>query len=182
MNDHNQQLIAVTGATGQQGGAVARHLLSKGWKVRVLTRDVSKPAAKVLSAAGADVLRADNDDRASLDAAFQGAYGVFSVQNYWLPNVGSEGEVRQGKAIADAAKAAGVQHLVYSSVGAAHRGMGQAHFASKYEIEQYSGRWDCHAILRPVCFREPQPDPSANHQQDYTGLACARKGSNDRGG
>lgn len=155
MSGHNQQLIAVTGATGQQGGAVARHLLSEGWKVRALTRDVSKSAAKALTAAGAEVFRADNDDRASLDAAFQGAYGVFSIQNYWLPNVGSEGEVRQGKAIADAAKAAGVQHLVYSSVGAAHRGMGQAHFASKYEIEQYIRSLGLpHTILRPVYFME----------------------------
>src|SRR5574341_102351 len=155
MNDHNQQLIAVTGATGRQGGAVARRLLMKGWKVRALTRDVSKPAAKALGEAGAELFRADNDDKASLDAAFQGAYGVFSVQNYWQPNVGSEGEVRQGKAIVDAAQAAGVRHLVYSSVGAAHRGMGQAHFASKYEIEQYLRSQDLpHTILRPAYFME----------------------------
>jgi uncharacterized protein YbjT (DUF2867 family) len=155
MNDHNQQLIVVTGATGRQGGAVTRHLLSKGWKVRALTRDVSKPAAKALTDVGAELFRADNDDKASLAAAFQGAYGVFSVQNFWLPNVGSEGEVRQGKAIADAAGAAGVQHLVYSSVGAAHRGMGQAHFASKYEIEQYLRSLGLpHTILRPAYFME----------------------------
>ena len=155
MNDHNQQLIVVTSATGRQGGAVARHLLSKGWKVRALTRDVSKPAAKELIDAGAELSRADNDDRASLDATFQGAYGIFSVQNFWLPNVGSEGEVRQGKSIADAARAAGVQHLVYSSVGAAHRGMGQAHFASKYEIEGYIRSLGLpFTILRPAYFME----------------------------
>ena len=155
MSHHRHQLIVVTGATGQQGGAVARHLLSKGWKVRALTRDVSKPAAKALADAGAELFRADNDDRASLDAAFQGAYGVFSVQNFWLPNVGAEGEVRQGKTIADAAKATGVQHFVYSSVGAAHRGMGQAHFATKYEIEQYLQSLGLPStILRPVFFME----------------------------
>jgi len=155
MSNSNDQLIVVTGAAGNQGGAAARHLLSKGWKVRALTRDVSKPAAQALAAAGAEVFSADHDDRASLDAAFKGAYGVFSVQNYWLLNVGAEGEVRQGKAIADAAQAAGVQHFVYSSVGAAHRGRGQAHFASEHEIEQHIQSLDLpYTILRPVAFME----------------------------
>lgn len=93
--EHKAQLITVTGATGHQGGAVARHLLKNGWRVRALTRDPGKPAARA------------------------------SVQNFWLPNVGVEGEGRQGKASADAARAAGVKHVVYSSVGAAHRGMGR---------------------------------------------------------
>jgi uncharacterized protein YbjT (DUF2867 family) len=151
----SNNLIVVTGATGQQGGAVARRLLAKGWKVRALTRELSKSAAQALASAGAEVVQADNDDRASLDRAMQGAYGVFSVQNFWLPNVGKEGEVRQGKQVADAAKSAGIQHLVYSSVGAAHRGMGQEHFATKYEIEQYIQALDLpFTILRPVAFME----------------------------
>jgi uncharacterized protein YbjT (DUF2867 family) len=87
--------------------------------------------------------------------AFQGVYGVFSVQNFWLPNVGYEGEIRQGKNVADAAKAAGVQHLVYSSVGAAHRGMGQKHFESKWIIEQYIHSLNIpYTILRPAAFFE----------------------------
>ena len=155
MEGHKDQLIVVTGATGQQGGAVACHLLKNGWRVRALARDPGKPAAQALTEAGTELFAADNDDRASLDAAFQGAYGVFSVQNFWLPNVGAEGEIRQGKAVADAAKAAGVKHLVYSSVGAAHRGMGQAHFASKHEIEKYLASLGVpHTILRPVFFME----------------------------
>jgi uncharacterized protein YbjT (DUF2867 family) len=90
-----------------------------------------------------------------LEAAFQGAYGVFSVQNFWLPNVGAEGEVRQGKLVADAASSAGVRHFVYSSVGAAHRGMGQAHFATKWEIEQYIQPSALpHTIFRPVMFMD----------------------------
>src|SRR5882672_8611431 len=84
------KIVAVLGAAGQQGGAVARHLLDSGWAVRALTRDPAKSAARALAAAGAEVVRADNDDRASLAAAFRGAHGVFSVQNYWLPNVGKE--------------------------------------------------------------------------------------------
>jgi uncharacterized protein YbjT (DUF2867 family) len=151
----NGKLIAVTGATGQQGGAVARKLLADGWKVRALTRDANKPAAQELASLGAEVVPGDMEDRAQLDAAFEGAYGVFSVQNFWLPTVGFEGEIRQGKNVADAAKAAGVQHLVYSSVGAAHRGMGQKHFESKWSIEQHIHSLDIpYTILRPAAFFE----------------------------
>lgn len=151
----SDKIIAVTGATGQQGGAVARKLLAEGWKVRALTRDLDKPAAQELASLGADLVPGDMENRAELDAAFQGAYGVFSVQNFWLPNVGFEGEIRQGKNVADAAKDAGVQHLVYSSVGAAHRGMGQKHFDSKWIIEQHILSLSVpFTILRPVAFFE----------------------------
>src|SRR5215203_3503433 len=151
----NNKIIAVTGATGQQGGAVARKLLADGWKVRALTRDLNKPAAQALAQAGAELVAGDMDSRPDLDAAFQGVYGVFSVQNFWLPNVGYEGEIRQGKNVADAAKAAGIEHLVYSSVGSAHRGMGQKHFESKWIIEQYIQSLDIpYTILRPVAFFE----------------------------
>jgi len=151
----NDKIIAVTGATGQQGGAVARKLLAEGWKVRALTRDLNKPAAQELASLGAELVPGDMENRAELEAAFQGAYGAFSVQNYWLPNVGFEGEIRQGKNVADAAKAAGVQHLVYSSVGAAHRGMGQKHFDSKWIIEQQIQSLNVpFTILRPVAFFE----------------------------
>jgi uncharacterized protein YbjT (DUF2867 family) len=151
----NNKIIAVAGATGQQGGAVARKLLAEGWKVRALTRDPNKPAAQNLASAGAELVAGDMDSRSDLDAAFQEAYGVFSVQNFWLPNVGYEGEIQQGKNVADAAKAAGVQHLVYSSVGAAHRGMGQKHFESKWIIEQYIQSLGLpYTILRPAAFFE----------------------------
>lgn len=151
----NNKVIAVTGATGQQGGAVARKLLADGWNVRALTRDVDKPAAQELASLGAEIFNGDMEDRAELDAAFKDAYGVFSVQNFWLPNVGFEGEIKQGKNVADAAKATGVQHLVYSSVGAAHRGMGQKHFESKWIIEQYIHSLDIpYTILRPAFFMD----------------------------
>lgn len=151
----NDKIIAVTGATGQQGGAVARKLLAEGWRVRALTRDLNKPAAQELASLGAELAPGDMDNRAELEAAFQGAYGVFSVQNFWLSNVGFDGEIRQGKNVADAAKAAGVQHLVYSSVGAAHRGMGQKHFDSKWIIEQHIQSLNVpFTILRPVAFFE----------------------------
>ena len=77
------------------------------------------------------------------------------MQNFWIRSVGFEGEIRQGKNVADAAKAAGVRHLVYSSVGAAHRGAGQKHFESKWIIEQYTHTLGMpYTILRPSAFME----------------------------
>jgi uncharacterized protein YbjT (DUF2867 family) len=151
----NNRIIAVTGATGQQGGAVVRRLLAEGCKVRALTRDLNKPSAQSLAQLGAELAPGDMEDRAQLDAAFAGAHGVFSVQNYWLPNVGFEGEVTQGKNVADSAKAAGVAHLVFSSVGAAQRGMGQRHFESKWIIEQYIHTLGVpYTIIRPAVFMD----------------------------
>lgn len=154
MSNHNKTIL-VTGATGQQGSAVTKHLLKNGWPVSALVRDPAKPAAQALAKQGAKLVKGDMNDRASLDAALKDVYGVFSVQNYWLPEVGAEGEVRQGKNVADAAQAAGVKHFVYSSVGAAHRGMGQKHFTTKWEIEQYIQKLGLpYTILRPAAFME----------------------------
>src|SRR5581483_814575 len=153
--DKQNKTILVTGATGQQGGAVSRHLLKNGWRVRALVRDPNKAQAQALKSLGAELVKGDMNDRASLDAAMQGAYGVFSVQNFWLPDVGYQGEVDQGKRVADAAKAANIQHFVYTSVGAAHRGMGQKHFDSKWVIEQYIQQLKLpYTILRPVFFMD----------------------------
>jgi len=147
------RIILVTGATGQQGGATARHLLAKGWRVRALTRDPNKPAAQALAAQGAEVVIGDLEDRASLDKVLAGVYGVFSVQQFL--GLGSEGEIRQGKTLADAAKAAGVQHFVYTSVGGAERKTGIPHFESKFTIEQYIQAIGLPVtILRPVFFME----------------------------
>lgn len=155
MNHPSEKLVVVTGATGQQGGATARHLLKNGWRVRALVRDPHKDAAQALAQQGAELVQGDMNDAASLRAAFAGGYGVFSVQNFWMPDVGYESEVRQGKNVADAAKAAGVEHFVYSSVGAAHRGEGQKHFTSKFEIENYIKQLALpYTILRPVAFMD----------------------------
>ena len=132
----SDKLIVVAGATGNQGGAVARKLIEEGgWRVRGLTRDPSKPEAQALAALGDEIVKADLDDRGSLDRAFKGAYGVFSVQNFWT--VGYEAEIRQGKAVADAVRDSHINHLVYSSVGAAERNTGLPHFESKWQIENY---------------------------------------------
>ena len=145
----DNKVVLVTGATGQQGGAVATHLLKDGWDVRALVRDPDKEQAQALLSQGVQLVQGDLYDRASLDRAVDGIYGVFSVQNYWLPDVGYDGEIKQGKLLADAAKDADVEHFVYTSVGAAHRGMGQRHFESKWIIERYLEELDLPHTIAP---------------------------------
>ena len=110
-----EDVILVTGATGQQGGATARALLADGYRVAAMTRSPDSDAARALAELGAEVVRADLDDDESLRAALGGKWGVFAVQNSW--DAGVEGEIRQGKRIAELAKEAGVEHFVYTSVG-----------------------------------------------------------------
>ena len=147
------RLILVSGATGQQGGAVARSLLGRGIGVRALTRDPEKPEAKELVDLGAEVASGDLEDRSSIERVLDGVHGVFSVQQSW--ETGVEGEVRQGVLLADAAKAAGVDHYVYSSVGSAHRETGIPHFESKWEVEEHvRGSGVPYTVLRPVFFMQ----------------------------
>ncbi len=145
--------VVVTGATGNQGGAVARALLDGGRPVRALVRDPDKPAAQELAAAGAELAQGDMEDRDSLDRALAGAAGLFGVQNFW--EAGAEGEVRQGKLLGDAAAAAGVGHTVYSSVGGADRDSGVSHFDTKWQIEEHLRSLDIRlTVLRPVFLME----------------------------
>ncbi|HEY8206836.1 MAG TPA: NmrA/HSCARG family protein [Myxococcaceae bacterium] len=144
--------ILVTGATGLQGGSVTRALLKRGFTVRALARDPSSPKAAKLKEKGVEVVAGDLEDRASLDAAMRGAHGAFSVQAIGK----KEGdEQRQGIAFAEAAAAAKLEHLVYSSVEGAERKTGIPHFDSKFEIEEHILKLGIpHTILRPVFFME----------------------------
>lgn len=149
-----QDVILVTGATGQQGGATARAMLADGYRVAAMTRSPDSDPAKALAELGAEVVRGDLDDDESLRAALAGKWGVFAVQNSW--DAGIEGEIRQGKRIAELAKEAGVTHFVYTSVGAADRKTGIPHFDSKFEVEETVRALDfpSYVILRPVFFLE----------------------------
>ncbi|GMT98047.1 NmrA/HSCARG family protein [Corallococcus caeni] len=153
-----RETVLVLGATGQQGGATARALLKDGWRVRALVRDPSTAKARELEAAGVELVRGDMGDRASLDRAVAGAYGVFSIQPA-SPQVNhgftDEDEVRFGLSIADAAKAAGVQHFVYTSVLGLRPGSGVGHFESKWRIEEHVRASGLRAtIVRPGTFFE----------------------------
>src|ERR687889_2653832 len=147
------RLILVSGATGQQGGTVSRNLLERGFGVRALTRDPEKPAGKALADLGAEVASGDLEDRTSIERVLEDVHGVFSVQQFF--EAGYEGEVRQGVQLADAAKAAGVDHYVYSSVGSAHRETGIPHFESKWEVEEHVRASGVpYTVLRPVFFMQ----------------------------
>jgi uncharacterized protein YbjT (DUF2867 family) len=143
--------ILVTGATGQQGGAVARALINRGQKIRVMTRHTEKAAG--FAKAGAEVVKGDLTNQADVKAALRGIYGVFAMSTPF--EAGMDAEVRQGVLLADAAKQARVAHYVYTSVGSAHRHTGIPHFESKWEVEQHIGKIGLPAtILRPGFFME----------------------------
>jgi len=114
----DKKIIAVVGSTGSQGGGLCGAILadaSGGFACRAITRDPSKDQAKALAAKGAEVVKADLDDVESLKKAFAGAYGVYAVTNFW-EHFSGEKEKTQAKNIADAAKAAGVKHVVWSTL------------------------------------------------------------------
>jgi uncharacterized protein YbjT (DUF2867 family) len=153
MNADRDRTIVVTGATGLQGGAVARRLLSDGWQVRALTRNPNGEKAQALSVLGAEVVQGDMEQPDTLIPIFERAYGVYSVQNPVLSGI--EGEIQQGKNVAEAAKKAGVQHLVYASAGTGKKGTGIPSWESKVSIEEHLKSLGLpYTILRPVAFME----------------------------
>src|SRR6478735_3618753 len=129
--------VLVTGATGQQGGAVARALLSRGHRVKALTRKPDGDAARRLASAGADVVAGDLGNATSVLKAAADVDTMFLMGNSY--EAGTEEETRQGIIAADAAKAAGVGHLIYSSVADANKKTGIPHFESKYLVEKHVG-------------------------------------------
>ena len=111
------RIIAVVGATGAQGGGLARAILDdpgQRFRVRALTRDPASDKAVALAEAGAEVVRADLDDGESLARAFAGAYGAYCVTNYW-EHFSPEREYAQATNMAEAARGAGLQHAVWST-------------------------------------------------------------------
>ncbi|MCC3770952.1 NmrA/HSCARG family protein [Streptomyces sp. UNOC14_S4] len=167
--------VVVVGATGLQGRAVTRHLLSNGWHVRALSRDPDGAPARDLASAGAQIVRAQMEDVASLTAAADGAYGMFSVQPTvgspgTAPDFGAEDEVRWGVNVAEAARTAGIEHFVFTSVAEADRHGSERlprNLVSKWRIEQHIAALGLPAtILRPVSFME-----------NFTGAYALRDGT-----
>lgn len=155
----------ILGATGLQGGAVAREMLKRGRSIRILTRRASSLKAKSLAKMGAEMVEGDLRKPDTLPAAFAGVTGVFSVQDFYAPGVGLVGECEQGLAVIAAAKAAGVRHIVQSSMGDGHKPGGPEHFISKAllerEIKRSSIDW---TLLGTVWFMDnllnPQMKPA----------------------
>ena len=144
--------VVVTGATGQQGGAVVKSLLERGHEVRAVTRNTDSAKARELANIGVTLVGASLEDTAALTKALEGATSLFAMTTPF--EGGPQAEMRQGISVADAAKAAGV-HLVFNSVGSANRQTGVPHFDSKYEVEKYIAKIGVRAtVLAPVYFME----------------------------
>jgi uncharacterized protein YbjT (DUF2867 family) len=151
--------VLVIGATGQQGGAVARALLGRGRAVRGFVRDENKAAAQLLREAGASLACGDLDDPESIRAALSSVSGVFLALTMMTgPRVTLEGvaaEERRGKAVASLAAEAGIGHLVYSSIGGAGQHTGISFIESKTRIEEHIRTLGLPAtVLRPASFMD----------------------------
>ena len=148
-----QLKVLVIGATGQQGGSVARLLLSRGHVVRAFTRSRESPAARQLKELGAELAVGNNEESESVVLAAQGMDAVYAMTSFF--ESGIDAEVSQGEKIADAIRAAGARHLVFSSVGSADKSTGIPHFESKYRIEQHIKSLRIpYTIVAPVFFSE----------------------------
>jgi uncharacterized protein YbjT (DUF2867 family) len=150
---YSQRKILVTGATGQQGGALARQLLQKKHKVYALTRNTHSPAAQDLHDKGANIIKGDLDDYDSLIRVVNDVESIFLMGTPFED--GTEGEIRRGKLMADIAKDKGIEHLVYSSVANADKNTGIPHFDSKYKVEQHIKNLQIpYTIIGPTFFME----------------------------
>jgi uncharacterized protein YbjT (DUF2867 family) len=149
----NQRKILVTGATGQQGGSLARLLLQKKHKVHALTRNTQSSAAQDLVNRGANIVKGDLDDSDSLKRVVKNVDSIFLMGTPFED--GTEGETRRGKLMADIVKENKVEHLVYSSVANADKNTGIPHFESKYKVEQHIRNLGIpYTIIGPTFFME----------------------------
>ena len=160
----NQRKILVTGATGQQGGSLARLLLQKKHKVYALTRNTQSAAAQDLRNKGANIVKGDLDDSDSLKRAVKDVQSVFLMGTPFED--GTEGETRRGKLMADIAKENSIEHLVYSSVANADKSTGIPHFESKYKVEQHIKNLEIpYTIIGPTFFMENLLGPGLEQGQ-----------------
>ena len=176
----SENVVLVTGGTGSQGGATVTHLLAaKKVRVRVLTRNLESPKAKSLAARGVELVKGDFEDVASLRTALAGVSAAFSVQQ-WTEKGGTAAEELNGKRFADAVKASGSPHLVYSSAEGVERKSGLGHYESKWAIEQHIRDLKLPAtILRPVGFMDVLGVPAIQRGM-YLGMFRANWGVSHR--
>lgn len=145
--------VLVFGATGQQGGSLIQALISQGHHITGLSRNPASPKAQALSAQGVEMKQGNFMDEQAMSELMQGMDTVFFMTTPF--EKGTEHETQQGIAVANAAKQAGVGHLIYSSVGGADLGTGIPHFDSKYAVEQHIQSLGIpYTIIAPVYFME----------------------------
>jgi uncharacterized protein YbjT (DUF2867 family) len=150
MND--KRIIAVVGATGAQGGGLVRAIANDkdgAFAIRALTRRVDSEAARALAKSGAEVVAADLDDVESLKKAFKGAYGAFCLTNFW-EHFSPERELAQAKAQAEAAKHAGLQHVIWSTLEDTRRWVPLADnrmptLMGKYKVPHFDAKGEANA-------------------------------------
>jgi len=170
------RLVAVCGITGNQGNAVARELLAKGYAVRGLTRRPDSEKAAALSRLGAEMIRCNLNNTEDVQRALEGAWGAFGVFAS-MQEGGAEQEEKQAKRFAVIAKSAGVRHYVYSSVAAADRNTGISFFDNKARVEGVirSLGLPSHTILRPAFFMENFQSPWMLRELERGRLSIALK-------
>lgn len=147
----NKKYIFVTGITGNQGTAVARHLLENGHEVIGLTRDANSEKAQQLKSQGVNIVEGNLNDSSPFQSEMKKSDAIFFVQSLQ----GKNSEIQQGKQFIDAITSIGINHLVYASVLGADLNTGIPHFESKYEIEKHIKSSNInYTILRPASFYE----------------------------
>src|SRR6476646_5800828 len=150
----DKKIIAVLGSTGSQGSGLVSAILADpngGFAARAVTRDPSKDKAKAMAAKGAEVVAGNLDDVESLKKAFAGAYGVFAVTNFW-EHFSGEKEIAQAKNIAEAAKAAGVKHVIWSTLEDTRKLMSaddtrMPMLQGKYRVPHFDAKADANAAF-----------------------------------
>ena len=150
----DKKTIVVAGATGAQGGGLVRASLNDpdgSFAARGITRNVDSDKARALAEAGAEVVAADFDDAESLDRAFAGAFGAFLVTNFW-EHFSPEKEIAQATALADAAKRAGIQHVVWSTLEDTRRWVPldddrMPTLMGKYKVPHFDAKGEANALF-----------------------------------
>jgi uncharacterized protein YbjT (DUF2867 family) len=157
MSSTEKKIIAVVGATGAQGGGLVRAILAERdgeFAVRAITRDVDSEKARALAALGAEVVAADIDDADSLQSAFEGAYGAFCVTFFWA-HFSPEKELQQARAMATAARNAGVRHVVWSTLEDTRQWVPLSDdrmptLQEKYKVPHFDAKGEADAIFTEV--------------------------------
>jgi len=149
-----KKVIAVVGATGAQGGGLVRAILNDKngpFAARAITRNASSDKAKALEDSGAEVVTADLDDVKSLEKAFEGAHGAFCVTNFW-EHFKPEKEVAQARNMAQAAKNAGVRHVIWSTLEDTRQSIPLSDdrmptLMGKYKVPHFDGKGEANAVF-----------------------------------